>query len=488
MSSYEKIVVLYKIINTACDKDDEHFNAFTMPRPGGKGPTLEAIKKHSAALHGLNHLGPEGYHWRVCVEDKPAPGDEPNTKTFSWWDVQDEHKALPVKSATPQQFQRFFTPPKQHHHSDESVSDQATKAAKGMFKSVGKAVSAAVGADDSANGPQVTVIAFKLLDLVKMHDDFSNKNHGRGGHIQQPASAPKARPAPKQQQYQEPARTPAAAASPARTQQQQRPTAPSQQQQQHRQAPAAARQQPTGNLMDFGTPASGRNLHHMHSAPSSLNHRASSNPNETRTEKLKREYQEKKQTSNRVWDPVDERWVEVDPKVANSASGSAPAKSSDKVVVGLSLDATAAIGKTAHVAAAVEKRVSDMKNSQAKALQEVREREAKKKSDEAAEDVVRQRLTPKIKAWSEEHGQKKQLRALLASLHTILWPAAAKSWKVVTIGDLLDDKKVKICYHKASRVVHPDKTHQLVAEERFLAKRIFDALSQAWTVHNDGKK
>jgi hypothetical protein len=240
--------------------------------------------------------------------------------------------------------------------------------------------------------------------------------------------------------------------------------------------------------MDFGAPApapASRTLHHMHSAPSSLN-RTPSNPNETRTEKLKREYQAKKQTSNRVWDPVDERWVEVDPKVANSANGSAP-KSNEKLV-GISLDATAAIGKPAHVAAAVEKRVNDMKNSQAKALQEVREREAKKKADEAAEDLVRQRLTPKIKAWSEEHGKKKQLRALLASLQTVLWPAAVAKWKVVTIGDLLDDKKVKLCFHKASRIVHPDKTQDLGAEERFLAKRIFDALSQAKSEFDNGGK
>jgi DnaJ-class molecular chaperone len=45
----------------------------------------------------------------------------------------------------------------------------------------------------------------------------------------------------------------------------------------------------------------------------------------------------------------------------------------------------------------------------------------------------------------------------------------------------LDASKCKKCYHKASRVVHPDKTHHLKAEERFLAKRIFDALSQAKT-------
>ena len=65
-----------------------------------------------------------------------------------------------------------------------------------------------------------------------------------------------------------------------------------------------------------------------------------------------------------------------------------------------------------------------MKDVQQKALQEVRYRSTAKKQSESQEDEVRQRLEPKIKALSEEHGKKKQLIALLASLHTILWPEA----------------------------------------------------------------
>ena len=212
-------------------------------------------------------------------------------------------------------------------------------------------------------------------------------------------------------------------------------------------------------------------------------------PGETRAEKLKREYAQKKQTANRVWDDVDQRWVEVDPKKANSAAASNPHVASvggKAKTVGISLDPANAVGKSANVQNAVNARVNEMKKSQQKALQEVRQREEKKKQDEAEEDSVRRKLEPKIKAWSEEHGKKKQLRALLGTLHTILWPEA--NWKPVSIGDVLDDSKCKRCYHKASRVVHPDKTHHLDAEKRFLAKRIFDALSQAKTEFDNGAK
>jgi hypothetical protein len=216
--------------------------------------------------------------------------------------------------------------------------------------------------------------------------------------------------------------------------------------------------------------------HHHHS-------KAHPHNNESRTEKLKREYAQKNQTASRVWDDIDQRWVEKDATVAAKANTMPPA--SQKKVVGITLDPANAVGKSAQVQAAVQQRVDSMKLEQDKAVMEVREREAKKKQMEAEEDEVRKRLEPKIKVWSEEHGKKKQLRALLASLHTILWPGA--KWKQITIGDLLDDKKVLKCFQRASLVVHPDKTGHMDSEQRFLAKRVFDALCQAKAQFDDGK-
>ena len=447
----------------------------------------------------MNHLGPEGYHWRVCVEDKPIPGDSSNSKTFSWWDIQDENAALPVKEASQYQLSKFFRPPK------EDTSDDVTKTAKGAFKSLGKAVSQVVGVEEH-EGPRVKIVAFKLLDIVKMHDDFEKRNHGRsGGHIPQPVLK-----APKQQQQQQQQARPAARPTPQQKQPQQpqyrAPTnsapqqrAPPQQQQQQQQSrPQQPTRQPQApppqqeSLMDFGPTLSvgsssngSRSVHHA-SAAMSNSFGGGSSPaasNESRAKKLQREYARKNSTDQRVWDDIDQRWVEAD------KSASISGKSSDEIPpkkeVGISLDPSNAVGKSAAVQAAVYGRVNEMRESQAKALHEIREREEKKKREESEEDEVRKRLEPRIKTWSEEHGKKKQLRALLASLHTILWPEA--TWKQLTIGDLLDDKKVKLAFHKASRVVHPDKAHHLDAEKRFLAKRIFDAISQAKTEFDDGK-
>jgi hypothetical protein len=526
MSGYDSggdnLYVLYKIVNVESDRDDEHFNAFVMPRTGGpnsRGPSLAAVKQRCAALHGLNHLGPDGYHWRVCVEDKPAPGEAGSSKTYSWWDIQDENATLPIKTASQYNLHKFFsTSPSGGSSSESSVGDDVAKVAKGAFKSLGKAVTQAVAGHDHSNGPSsdagpmVSVIAFKLLDLVKMHDDFSTKNHGRGGHIPQPAPAQhhNHRPssaAPHSQPRQQAQRAVPTPAQPPRSQHSQsappvRSSPPQQQRQQQQQPPPQARRPaapaPEASLMDFGpsAPAPGQarpGLRHAQSSPLMGN---SINPNESRAERLKREYAAKKQTSNRVWDDVDQRWVEVDPAAvagdvratqsAPPGAGSGAVPLAKKKEVGISLDPSNAVGKSTQVQAAVQARVSEMKQSQAKAVNEIREREAQKKAEEAEEDLVRKRLEPKLKAWSEEHGKKKQLRALLATLHTILWPGA--DWKPVGIGDLLDDSKVKRCFHKASRVVHPDKTHHLGPEQRFMAKRIFDALSQAKNDFDSGSK
>ena len=245
--------------------------------------------------------------------------------------------------------------------------------------------------------------------------------------------------------------------------------------------------------MDFGgsSPApapipSKKVLHHAMSSPPAM----SGPPDEARWERLKREREQKEQSAakNRVWDPIDQRWVEVEPGAAppgDSKSGMETGAPKAKVV-GIKLDGSGPPPDSEAARRGRAERIAKMAEEQQKKVDEFKQREAKKKADEEQEDTFRRQLDPKIKAWSEEHGKKKQLRALLASLHTVLWPGA--KWKSLTIGDLLDDGKVRRAFMKASLVVHPDKTRDLPPDQRFLAKRIFDALSQAKSDFDNGTK
>ena len=113
-------------------------------------------------------------------------------------------------------------------------------------------------------------------------------------------------------------------------------------------------------------------------------------------------------------------------------------------------------------------------------IADLREREAAKQREAREMDEVKARLEPKIKGWSEEYGKKRQLRALLSSLDKVLWEGSG--WKPINLGDVLDAKKARRAYLKASLKVHPDKTKKLNAEQKFIATRVFDALSQANSV------
>lgn len=475
----DNLIVLYKVVNSEADNSDYMFNAFSMPR-GPKGPTLAAVKHNCHALRDLCHIGADGYHWRVCVEDKPGPGEEGSSRgAYTWWDIQDENAVLPVKEASVAQLGKFFSPPKVDN------IDSATKAARGAAKNMLKAMAGAVTGNDLSEGPPVPVIAFKLLDLVKMNDDFRSKNPGRVSGLDHssagrrtsrpPQNQPAATPPPPVRQ------PPAATASPNLSYQAPpRPPAPA-----PRPVPAAAASVPPSapvqaNLMDFAPPTSARGLGRTSSSPASFD----GNVKESRAEKLRTEYARKQSSQDLEWDPIEERMVQK----GSMKNGSEPVETSvpKAKIVGTSLDASMTIGKSAHVAQAVNKRINDMKQSQDKAISEIREREAKAAQDKAEEEEVRKRLEPRIKTWSEEHGKKKQLRALLGTLHTILWPDSG--WTPVSIGDILDDGKVKKVYFKASRIVHPDKATGLDAEKRFLAKRIFDALTQAKVDFDNGTK
>lgn len=498
------LFVLYQVSNHK--SDNGCFNAFQMPR-NGAGVTLAAVKRYCKALKALNSEGVEGFHWRVRLDDKATNSRDPS---FSWWDIQDENARLPTKdNVTLSQLEEMFMPSSSSSSSSfASFHKSSTIKASGAMRTLGKAMNAVTQSVDAhqnqredINAPRVSVIAFKLLDLSLVqkpsptHVKKINKrvskppapshsnqtNHRRppqtqtrtNPHVQtnpQPAPhrvRPVSKPVPS---------IPAPGPGPRRPQQVHQHTPMPQQ------VPQRQRQSEP-SLMDFVSsgPSTSTNI----KVPT----QAQTETPITRAQKLKREYEEKKRTQNRVWDDVDQRWVEVQPNstAATKSTISEPPKPPPPTqkIKGISIDASNAIGKSAKVQAAVHNRVQELENAKQKAISELKEREAKVAAESQAEDQVRLRLEPKIKAWSEEHGNKKQLRALLSSLHMILWKEC--NWKQVSLGDILDDKKARRCYLKATLKVHPDKTRDLDAEKRFIAKRVFDALSQAMTEFENQK-
>ncbi len=486
------------------------YNAFELPSNSSNnisgGISLASVKNSCHALRHLSRAGPDGYHWRVRVDDKTS--NPKSTPKYSWWDIQDEAARLPIKQVGYSELQHLLSGGGSNNSSNSlrgSGSGGDSSGTKGVVRSLGKAmnkVAASVeGAASSASGstfdggPRVPILMFKLLDLMKLHDEHKSSHDPPPSRSTSASYRPSTSNVGANRRTNGRANSTSSGASPARTGIP--PTGRRSQQQQAPQGQGQTRRAPKQpeSLLDFGSGPSTSRPGQSQSAPSSYGSTptTAAKPTETRAQRLKRQYEQKKKTENRVWDEVDQRWVAVDaasgtpvnrgttsapPGVASGPKSATPASglSQKPKVKAISLDQVNTAGKSAAVAAAVQSRVDEMKTAQEDAVNRIRKQEQDKKTAEAEEDLVRQKLEPKIKAWSEEHGKKKQLRALLASLHTILWDGA--KWKQVNLGDLLDDRKCKLAFHKASRVVHPDKTIHLSAEERFLAKRIFDALSQ----------
>ncbi|POI34137.1 hypothetical protein CIB84_002111, partial [Bambusicola thoracicus] len=77
---------------------------------------------------------------------------------------------------------------------------------------------------------------------------------------------------------------------------------------------------------------------------------------------------------------------------------------------------------------------------------------AEMRKEEMAKEMDPEKL--KILEWIE--GKERNIRALLSTMHTVLWAGETK-WKPVSMADLVTPEQVKKVYRRAVLVVHPDK-------------------------------
>ncbi|KAI0677665.1 hypothetical protein C8Q78DRAFT_1089796 [Trametes maxima] len=112
------------------------------------------------------------------------------------------------------------------------------------------------------------------------------------------------------------------------------------------------------------------------------------------------------------------------------------------------------------------------------ALNRVREANEAAEAEDQAKAELKDTVDARLGAWKA--GKENNLRALLASLDTVLWPALG--WQKVGIHELVSPAQVKIRYTKAIAKVHPDKlnVHNTTVEQRMIANGVFGTLNEAW--------
>ncbi|XP_062279916.1 putative tyrosine-protein phosphatase auxilin isoform X3 [Scomber scombrus] len=99
---------------------------------------------------------------------------------------------------------------------------------------------------------------------------------------------------------------------------------------------------------------------------------------------------------------------------------------------------------------------------------------AEMRKEEMAKEMDPEKI--KILDWIE--GKERNIRALLSTMHTVLWEGETR-WKPVGMADLVTPEQVKKVYRKAVLVVHPDKATGQLYEQ--YAKMIFMELNDAWS-------
>uniref|UniRef100_A0A2K6C4R3 Cyclin G associated kinase n=1 Tax=Macaca nemestrina TaxID=9545 RepID=A0A2K6C4R3_MACNE len=93
-------------------------------------------------------------------------------------------------------------------------------------------------------------------------------------------------------------------------------------------------------------------------------------------------------------------------------------------------------------------------------------------------------LKLKLLDWIE--GKERNIRALLSTLHTVLWDGESR-WTPVAMADLVAPEQVKKHYRRAVLAVHPDKAAGQPYEQH--AKMIFMELNDAWSeFENQGSR
>jgi hypothetical protein len=92
----------------------------------------------------------------------------------------------------------------------------------------------------------------------------------------------------------------------------------------------------------------------------------------------------------------------------------------------------------------------------------------------------REQLGEMMDRWETRNMQKNNIRALLSTVHTVLWPGA--NWPTMSMSQVLAPAGVKRGYQIAMLRFHPDKHNNDPPDVKYICERVFSALNEAWKV------
>ncbi|KAL0702032.1 hypothetical protein Bca4012_058154 [Brassica carinata] len=121
-----------------------------------------------------------------------------------------------------------------------------------------------------------------------------------------------------------------------------------------------------------------------------------------------------------------------------------------------------------------------IKNRMEKVMADMNNRDLQIQIEQEERSRISETLDAEVKLWAA--GKEGNLRALISSLHLVLWPGCG--WEAVSLTDLITSAAVKKVYKKANLYVHPDKVQQKGAQQKYIAEKVFNILQEAWNKFN----
>ncbi|KAG6671805.1 auxilin-related protein 2 isoform X1 [Carya illinoinensis] len=118
----------------------------------------------------------------------------------------------------------------------------------------------------------------------------------------------------------------------------------------------------------------------------------------------------------------------------------------------------------------------------AQAVADMNQRDFQTQWEQEERRRIAETVDIRIKQWAA--GREGNMRALLSSLQSVLWPEC--DWQPVSLTDMITSASVKKVYRKATLFIHPDKVQQKGAtlEQKYTAEKVFDILKEAWKKFN----
>jgi len=96
----------------------------------------------------------------------------------------------------------------------------------------------------------------------------------------------------------------------------------------------------------------------------------------------------------------------------------------------------------------------------------------------ADRDKAYEELEDGIRKWAGKDNQRNNIRALLCTLHEVVWKES--EWQALSFSDVMQPAHIKKHYWRAMKKFHPDQNQHKDYRQKYISERVTNELNAAW--------